>query len=50
VEPSVLGHLAEGTPNVGCIERGAKLRREDKIIVGPSCRVAAAKIGFQIHA
>jgi hypothetical protein len=29
-EPSVLGHLAEGTPNVGRVERGAKLRREDE--------------------
>jgi hypothetical protein len=42
----VFGHLAEGTPNVGCIERGAELRREDKIIVGPSCRVAHASLGL----
>jgi hypothetical protein len=41
----VFGHVAEGTPYVGCIERGAKLRREDKIIVGPSCRVAHASLG-----
>src|SRR5215212_8483844 len=46
-EPSVLGHLAEGTPDVGRIQRGAKLRREDKIIVGPSCRVAHATLGLQ---
>jgi hypothetical protein len=41
----VFGHVAEGTPYVGCIERGAKWRREDKIIVGPSCRVAHASLG-----
>jgi len=33
VEPGVLGYLAERTPNVGRVERGAALRREDKIIV-----------------
>jgi hypothetical protein len=42
----VLGHLAEGTPNVGSVERSAKLRRDDKIIVGPSCRVAHATLGL----
>lgn len=36
----------KGTPNVGCVERGAKLRREDKIVVGPSCRVAHATLGL----
>ena len=46
LEPSALGHLAEGTPDVGRVERGAKLRREDKIIVGPSCRVAHATLGL----
>ncbi len=46
LEPSVLGHLAEGTPNVGCIDRGAESRREDEIIVGPSCRVAHATLGL----
>src|SRR5215216_6359943 len=43
---SALGHLAECTPNVGCIERGAKLRREDKIIVGPSCRASHATLSL----
>src|SRR5688500_15077029 len=42
VEPGVLGYLAERTPNIGRVERGAALRREDKIIIGPSWRASHA--------
>jgi hypothetical protein len=46
LEPSLLGDLAEGTSNVGGVERGAESRREDKIVVLPLCRVAQATLGL----
>jgi len=46
LEPSVLGYLAERTPNVGRVEKGAALGREDKIIVGPSCRASHATLSL----
>jgi hypothetical protein len=46
VEPSVLGYLAERTSNVGRVERGAALCREDKIIVGPSCLASHATLSL----
>ncbi len=46
VEPGVLGYLAERTPNVGRVERGAALRREYNIIVGPSCRASHATLSL----
>jgi hypothetical protein len=46
MEPSVLVYLAERTPNIGRVKRGAKLRREDKIIVWPSCRASHAALSL----
>ena len=46
MEPGVLGYLAERTPNIGRVERGAALRREYKIIVGPSCRASHATLSL----
>ena len=46
VEPSMRRYLAKRTPNVGRVEWGAALCREDKIIFGPSCRASHATLSL----